>query len=96
MTNKDQRYAPLNYSDIYEVIEGLLHLFPEDLEAIQMHSPNHREEKLTRVLNSSDLYALAEVPMDSNNGGPSDPTRAAPGPPLTGRVGPHGVLMPGK
>ena len=29
----------------------------------------HREEKLPRVLNSADLYALAEVPMGSNNGG---------------------------
>ena len=35
-------YKPLDYNDVYEVLEKFLHLHPDDLEALQMHGPNPR------------------------------------------------------
>ena len=73
VTARGQRgYNPLNFDDMYEVLENVLRLQPEDLETIQMHSPNPRRVDVTTksldVWNRKILYAFLEQKYSLTSG----------------------------
>ena len=56
-----RNYTPLDENDVYQVLEEMMKLDPvEDLETIQMHSPNLRRvdvsTKCLAVWDEKDLY----------------------------------------
>ena len=72
VVKRGQQYVPLNESDVYEVLEDIMHLEPEeDLDTIQMHSPNPRRVDVSTsclaVWSDNDLYKFMDQQYDLEN-----------------------------
>ena len=74
MVPRGQRnYTPLDEHDVYQVLEEMMKLDPEeDLETIQMHSPNLRRvdvcTKCLAVWEEKDLYDFMDKQYELDNG----------------------------
>ena len=64
VTRRGQEYTPLNFADVYEVVENLMRLYPEELDTIQMHGPNPKRIDLTTassyVWERKDIFGFLE------------------------------------
>ena len=71
VTQVGQRNSPLTYDDIYEVIENLLELDIDELEAIQMHGPDPNRVDITiatlEVWNRRNINGYLERKFCLNN-----------------------------
>lgn len=59
VTSQGQNYTPLNYVDLYEVLENLLRVQPEDLGTIQMQSPDPKRIDITTK--SLEVWARKDI-----------------------------------
>ena len=71
-TRRGQDVSPLNFDDIYEVIEDLLQLHHEDIDTLQMHGPDPKRVDLVTisesVWNNKDLYQHLEKKYQLQSG----------------------------
>ena len=71
VTQSGQRTNPLTYDDIYEVIENLLELDIDELEAIQMHGPDPNRVDITTttvdVWRIRNIYGFLERKFNLNS-----------------------------
>ena len=71
VTQRGQTTRPLNYDDIYEVIESIIKLAPEELESIQMQGPDPNRVDITtatlEVWNRRNIYRLIETKIQLNS-----------------------------
>ena len=72
VTSQGQDYTPLNYVDLYEVLENLLRVQPEDLGTIQMQSPDPKRIDITtkslEVWNRKDIFKQLEREFNLTSG----------------------------